>query len=992
MMGAMAPEATASGPLVGRATELGRLSSLVGVASGEPPGAVLLAGDAGVGKTRLLAELRDQARAAGWRVLVGHCFDFGDSAQPYLPFSEVFGRLADEAPQLAASLVDSYPQIARLMPGRRVLTGADDVPATGMQRSDLFEVVRAALDELSREGPLLVVIEDVHWADQSTREMLSFLFTRRFAERVAIVASYRSDDLHRRHPLRAAAAEWARVPGVSRIQLMPLADADIRALVLALHPAPLREMDVRRIVERAEGNAFFTEELVAASGLDGGALPTDLADLLLLRIDQLDDTARLTIRAASVAGRRVSHALLARVAGIDDGALERAIRAAVEGNVLVTVGAAGYAFRHALLAEAVYDDLLPGERVRLHGVYASAFAARDVEGTAAELARHARLANDLPTAMRASIQAGDEAMSLAGPDEAAHHYETALELLTDSETVSAGAGDIDVIDLVIRASMATNAAGHPYRAVALVQDQLDVLPRDADPRDRARLLVAYAQAAFMTDSPLDVLTATTEALSLVPAQSADALRARVLAVHARSNADHYRDDEAARWAGDALELAHKLELLDVTADAATTLARIEERAGDPEVSKRALEQAVEEARRASAPGAELRSMSSIGGLHYELGRLDEAFTAFEAAAARAREMGRPWAPYGVDARILAGQVAYVKGDWDAALRTVDVSGESPPGLAEAGLAAVGVAVAAGRGDARALDLLPVLRPWWQREGLVAITSGTAAIDLYGDFGDLEAAQRVHDDVVQCVSELWELHNFQARIRMSGILLGQLGAEAARSGAKERADLARRGDELRDAARAAEPGRVRGKKRGPEGEAWLARVAAEHARLRWLTGVDAPDEKELVAAWERAVLGFEVYGHAFELARSRARLAAVLKAVGRSDEAATLISLVRATARRLDAQPLLAELQLLTGASPATPSRLTEALTAREHEVLLLVAQGKSNREIGTQLYISGKTVSVHVSNILAKLGATSRTEAVALARRRGLLTEEGASR
>jgi DNA-binding CsgD family transcriptional regulator len=312
-------------------------------------------------------------------------------------------------------------------------------------------------------------------------------------------------------------------------------------------------------------------------------------------------------------------------------------------------------------------------------------------------------------------------------------------------------------------------------------------------------------------------------------------------------------------------------------------------------------------------------------------------------------------------------------------------------MAEAALAAVSMSVAAGRGDQRGLDLLEHIRPWWERDGMIAILSGGAAVDLLGDRRRVDAAQKSYDDIVASVGELWQLRDFQARIRLSGLMLGQLSAVASRSGVVERADLARRGVELSEAASRATAysgGRVR--HRGPEGDAWVARVRAEHLRLRWLTGVDAPSGDELVAAWKHCVAAFERYPHVFELARSQARLAAVLRATGRTAEARPLADAARATAGRLGAQPLLTELRTLGSAGPVRrnqTSRLDQTLTSREREILALVAQGRSNREIGVHLYISTKTVSVHVSNILAKLGAGGRTEAVAIARRRGLLTD-----
>ena len=984
----MPTDRLARSPLVGRGEELSRLAQLVGIGRESGDTAVLVAGDAGVGKTRMLAELRNQARRAGWRVLIGHCLDFGDSALPYLPFSEMFGRLAVESRAVADSLVADQPAIARLLPSSRMLAESEHRDGTRVDRGDLFEAVRATLSSLAGDQPMLMLIEDVHWADQSTRDMLSYLFARRFSARISIVASYRSDDMHRRHPLRANVAEWSRLPGVARLHLPPLAESDVRQLVRALHPAPLPEAQISNIVQRAEGNAFFTEELVAAINLNDWSLPTDLADLLLVRLDQFDDTSRLVVRAAAVAGRRVPHALLSRVVGIDGDTLDRALRDAVEGNVLVPRGKDAYGFRHALLAEAIYDDLLPGERVGLHAAYAEALGSGEVAATAAELARHARLAHDLPTATTASIRAGDEAMALAGPTEAAQHYEMALELVSDAAL--ARAQNVDVVALVVKASEAALGAGHVFRGLALVQEQLKALALDAPAPARARLLIALASAATMSDSSVDVLEVTTEALGLI-SDDPTPLRAMALNMHARAHLDRNRDEDAMRWSTEALALASTVGQPDLIAEAATTLARAGERVGDPELSRQRLERTIADARSAGEVAAELRGLFSLGGLYYEQGHLPDALRVFEATCKRATETARPWAPYGVDARVMSGLVSYVSGEWASACAVVDVAGQSPPPMAEAVLAAVSMIVAAGRGDQRGFALLPALRPWWSRDGMTAIWSAGAAIDLHGDSGDVAGAIAVYDEVVAKVSELWRRPAFQARIRLSGVLLGQLGSASVRSVATERGQLMSRADQLlADATLSAEHGSVRGRQRGPEGEAWLARVAAEHLRMRWLCGVDAPGEDELVAAWQRSVARFEEFGHAFETARSQTRLGAVLRAVGRTAEAGEMLASARQTAERLGAVPLLAELRSLgnSGSAPdqRPASRQGEQLTARELEVLALVAQGHSNRDIGAQLYISAKTVSVHVSNILAKLGASGRTEAAAVAHRRGLIT------
>ena len=252
------------------------------------------------------------------------------------------------------------------------------------------------------------------------------------------------------------------------------------------------------------------------------------------------------------------------------------------------------------------------------------------------------------------------------------------------------------------------------------------------------------------------------------------------------------------------------------------------------------------------------------------------------------------------------------------------------------LAAVSLQVAAGLGDSKALESLPKLRPWWERDGFIAIICCGACIDLLGDSGDHVGAENVHDDAVGTISALWKNPNFQARIRLNGLLLGQMGSAASRLGLAERAELARRGDQLVVAtSKVAEKGVADGRRRGPEGEAWIARVSAEHARLRWLTGVDPLAEDELVCRWRTAVAAFERFGHIYETARSRARLGAVLQASGHVAEAAQEISQAHEVALRLGARPLLVELGAL-----GAPAKLAPSASPDRREVPLTPRRGR----------------------------------------------------
>ena len=966
--------------LIGRDAELDEITSFLGIGGTSGQRAVLLSGDAGVGKTRLLTELRDVAFAEGWRVVAGHCLDFGDSALPYLPFSEVLGRLANDVPTLLDEVAGDRPALRVLQPGRRTMQGSEQDASAAVGRADLFEAVHGLLDRVAAEAPLLLVLEDVHWADTSTRDLIRFLFSRAFENPVTIVVSYRSDDLHRRHPLRSAAAEWGRMPGVARMQLEPLDPADVRSLVKQLHPAPLREADVASIVARAEGNAFFVEELVGATAGVGVPVPEDLADLLLVRLDRLGEAAHQVVRAASVSGRRVSHGLLSEVAGVGPGELEASLREAVELNILVSTSHDSYRFRHALLAEAVYGDLLPGERVRMHAAYVAALSTGRANGTAAELARHARAAHDLATAVDASIRAGDEAMSVGGPDEAADHFQTALELLADPASRVEVAVDLGYLGH--RVSDALIASGRPGRAFSVVREVLEGLADDWPSEQRGRLLVAMATAVMVDETKLDPLEFTEQALALVPDEPSR-LRATVLAAHARAHAFNDNVDQAREVGAEALTLAETQDLPRLSSEVITTLAALGARGSDDVRS--GLEEAVRRAQETGAASAELRSLFLLGRWHQDRGAYAEALEKFEQAYAVGLGLGQPWAPFAFDSRFLHAQINTIVGDLDGALALADVSGQAPPVIPESLLAALVVTVRAVRGDRSAVDLLPGIATHWDKDPLIAITAGPAVIELLALDGDVDAIVAEHDRIVATVTALWR-EFFHARVRIGAVALGALACSVATVPTADRRRVAQEASRILEGSRRTLTLQAEEATHwGPEGVAWAARLTAENLRLRWLLGFDPPAEDELVEAWRSALTRFEELGHRYETARCRTRLAAILQAAGDPAQARSLVDAARATATELGAQPVLDELRSL-GTTPrqrANPGN--DALTARESEILALVAQGRSNGEIGKQLFIATKTVSVHVSNILGKLGASTRTEAAAIARRTGLL-------
>lgn len=273
---------------------------------------------------------------------------------------------------------ESASELAHLLPELGPQKGANDPLPSGdsLSQARLFEQILALLGELGSAQPVVFAIEDLHWADPSTRDFLSFLIHNAGAAPLLLVCTYRSDELHRRHPLRAFLSEHGRLPTVEQLELQPFTEEELRAQLEAILEAPPENELVRRLFGRSEGNAFFSEELLAAS-VDGESdLPQTVRDALLIRTDAVSPASQEVLRVAAAVGRLVPHGLLAAVADHPEPQLTEELREAVAHQLLL-YGRDGesYEFRHALLRESIYADLLPGERTRIHMALAEKLAA-----------------------------------------------------------------------------------------------------------------------------------------------------------------------------------------------------------------------------------------------------------------------------------------------------------------------------------------------------------------------------------------------------------------------------------------------------------------------------------------------------------------------------------------------------------------------------------------------------------------------------------------
>lgn len=966
------PLAPRNRALVGRDRELDRLRRVSGAADPVVSAAVLVSGDAGIGKSRLVAELAATAGDAGRLVVAGHCVGVGGQGLAWLPFVELVGELARTTSALEQT-IEKYPALAALRPGG---DGEVDTNPGGMA-----EAVHALLSAAATEQPLLVVVEDVHWADHSSRDLLTVLLTRGFRAPVSLVVTYRSDDLHRQHPLHDVLAVWTRLPLLTRMDLGPLGAEHMHRLVRDLDHAPTSTSEVTDIVEMAGGNPFFAEELVA--GGDRSFAGHDLSRLLRLRLDQLDDSARLLVRAASLAGRTVDPDRLGEVTGLDAEALDDAFHQAIDHQILEPTGAGGFRFRHPLIGETVAQELLPGARRRLHESWLAVLQAHPATSGPADLARHAAATGDLDTAAEAAVEAGDAAMRVGGARDALRLYEAALGWAAHDPGRRAEAA--------LCAAKAAKAAGDQVRSLDLLEEALVELDDSADPRLRAELLGRAAVWYATLDLPGDALTMSTEAVSLLPEWREPADFA-VLMRHLDVLVNLGRAADGTALIDEIVARAEELDLPEVVAETRLHEARLLSGV-DPERGRVGLEATALDP---AAPGPlRLPALLRLGTLARNGGDVRAAWEYYSTGVEVAAQRRRPWGPYGMECRIQAGRAAYELGRWPEAeaMLTSPVDLPHPPrGFMEGALVELEVA----RGDDVDPDRLAETVHWWEVDVLLVVGTLGGLIDLLGRTGRHEELVDLVGRGIATMERLWG-REAQAIIRLAALFTGQVADLAAARGVGSGASPAvvSAASEASDAyaARVEEIADRDDLRIGPESRAWIDRHTAERLRLAAARG-ERPEPDALVGAWRRAAAGFAALPNRPEEARSLARLAEALTLVGRTAEAAEAAARARAIADELGARPVL-ELVEGIAPSPAAPSRSTSggttdgeptALTPRELEILEHVSLGRTNGEIASRLFISRKTVSVHVSNILAKLGASTRGEASAVARDRGLLT------
>jgi DNA-binding CsgD family transcriptional regulator/tetratricopeptide (TPR) repeat protein len=979
--------ATLTSPtFVGRTEELARLAAAGERAAAGTPTAVLIGGEAGVGKTRLVGEVVAAARDNGATVLLGGCVELGGEGVPFAPLIEA---LRDVVRDLnVADPAGGGPALST-------------TPGPWSEQGRLFELFLGLLERLGEERPAVLVVEDLHWADRSTRDLLAYLVRNLRQGRLLLLLTYRADELHRRHPLRPFLAELDRGRRVERLELARFGPAEVAAQLAGIQGAPVPAELAERIHARSGGNAFFVEELAAAT--TDGDLPPSLRDTLLARIELLGEPAQQVLRVAAAAGGRVDHDLLAEVAGLPEAELLAALREAVSAQVLLADADAGtYGFRHALVKEAVYGELLPGERTRLHARYAAALAARDTAGDpgpAAELAWHWYAAHDLERALPAAVAAGLAAERAFAFAEAQRQFERALELWerTGGDGQAAPRVGMDKAELLARAGEAAANSGAAERAVALVRCALGELDPAAEPLRAAQLTERLAFHLRVAGRP-GAFETYQEAVRLVPPAPSEA-RARVLAGLGQALMLRARFAEAAAVCEEAIAVARQVGAPVVKGHALNSLGTAIVRLDEVGRGLACMEDARRLAAELGAAKDEARACVNLSDILEDLGRLQESVD----VAAEGMEVAGAAGLRRTFGAFLAGNAAsslYNLGRWEEAASLTDAYLDlgDDEDLNTVTLRQTRAVLDAGRGEfAAALAHVGAAR---RLSGDIFIAVQYPPV-LAAAEAEVAAWQgRLEEAAAAVAGGLAALQGPLTDLRACMLLALGLRVEADRVAlAVARHDP----DTVADARLvAAELLRWAGGALGGSEVAWkralLATCEAEWARVQ---GQDDPQ------AWLAAVAAWEASGHPYPLAVARWRAAgALLARRGDRNRAAGLLRQANATAVGLGAGPLRGEVEHLArlgrvdlrraaagpdgaggdGQAPAAePSPGAGlGLTPRELEVLALVAEGRSNRQVADALFISAKTASVHVSNILAKLGVASRVEAAAVAHRLGL--------
>ncbi|WP_162907720.1 ATP-binding protein [Allorhizocola rhizosphaerae] len=950
--------------LIGRHSERQRLLDLLASAAGRQPVVVLLESEAGVGKTSLLEWFADEAQERRALVLSGACIELGGGgAIPYAPLTEALRLFVrregwDQARRLAGP---AWSTLGALIADPNV-TAQAMAPAAGSQ-ARIFGAVLRISDQLERRAPLVLIFEDLHWADASTLDLIRYVVRAKTDQRLMLVCSYRPVAV--RHPLRELLGEQDFRRRVHSIGLAPFSRADLDQFVAELSGWSVPQERLNRYFELSEGNAYFAEQLVMTDQPESPEVevPQSLREVMMVRLAHLSDEATEVVRVAAVAGRRIGDNLLAAVSGLDDRALEAALVECERLRILlIDAGDDAYAFQHALLRDTAYRDLmLPRTRKRLHGLIAKAL--EDEPGAQSrlvpELAYHWFEAGRLPEAFTASLRAAGQAVRMYAFPEALMQYERALALWPDIANATSlfGAQRQRLLGL---AADTARWANRVSRALECVREAIAEVDPVADPGRAGELqerLGSYLWEAGEYDGAAEAYARADRLLTGLPPSAVASRVQSALGTAATRMGDYAGALERAR---SAVDLARAVGALAEEGRALNSLGLALAFSGDADAGEEALRKALETAAKADHLEDLFRAYGNLGVCLEQAGRLADAVAAMHEGLARAKEHG-----------LL--------------------------GTRQSGVLATNAAAALfllGR-YAEAEELLdqvvlhrPVAESLYGRLTRAEIHVGRGefadAEQLLGEIGERSSKDpRFIGPLYACRAEAaaWQGHHDHARAMVLAGMERTAEATSARVAVQLRAVGLRIAADTSDPAWAddlvaAVPPLTVGPPGHDETVLLTRQCHAEHARA---SKQDTPE------SWAEIVEGWAAVQQPWRTAYAQGRLAAACARIRSREQATSVLRLAYASAETIGAEPLRAQLEAL---GRQLRLRMGEpqpfSLTAMELKVLAKLASGATNADIAAALGISANTVGVHVSNILRKMGVRNRSEAAALARSEGI--------
>lgn len=982
--GSVIPKSGTGTPFIGRAQEMARITAAFDDAIEGRGGLVMLAGEPGIGKTRLTEELTHVAVDRNTLVIRGACYE-GGNAPPYWPWTQTIRSLLTEPSEaIVVALGSGAAVIAEIFPDiKNVVSNLENAPVVDPEqaRFRLFNTITSFLSEISVSKPLVIVLDDLHWADRSSLDLLEFVAREVSTTSMLLVGSYRDTELSRQHPLSATLGALARVRKFQRIPLRGLGHSEVGRLVEAVGDIALPVELIEEIHDRTEGNPFFIAEVtrdLSREAIERGGdvdfvgsfrIPEGVREAVGIRLNQLSEECNETLRTAAVIGREFEFSLLATVsAELSEDVLLGAVNDGLGASVIRDLRGPDerYEFTHALIQQTLADELSTSQQTRLHAEIVSAIErlyGDNLENHSTELAYHSEEAGSAiatEKVIRYAFMAGERALATYAWEEALDHFQRGLAAKDGPDM------DADTAALLFglaRAQSRTLERHRIHEAVSTVRPAFDYYVAAGD------VLAVSAIAEYPFDSEVDLSLAQllVEALELMPSDSRQA--GLILSRYGLElGRGHGNFESAVEALGQALAIAQREN------DSALEMAVLSNTAAVHFMMRLDPEQCLENSLKAIELGRRVSQIGRDHGGHFwaavalvALGDLEGAWPHAGAQLESAEKRGGHYRV--VQALFVSEAIAHLQGDWQKArefsARGLAVSHTDARLVSNRTILEYELGYF-DQGDIYLERLIETMHltphgPTLEHS-LTCLAIGIAA-RITGVTRHFEIAEEAAGSVLSSLPPL----SFFTQLTRTGLAL--IAAE--------------RGDAT--AAREQYDALI----------SWRAALVPLNLicrhRVLGLLAQTLNRMEDAIAHFEESLAFCQKAGARPELAWTSYDYAIALlqrDEVGDRFRAMSLVDQALTISTELGMRPLMEWANLLQEKARLLPARKPEypaGLTSREVEVLRLVASGKSNAEISEDLVLSVRTVERHISNIYVKTGSAGRANATAFAFISGLM-------